>query len=535
MPFINIHTNNQSRELTNATTFVDNWVYVPGTAITGDPYKVYAFKTLDDFKNACGTNGPEGSKTFKYVSGILNAGLPVLFRRIAYIDQDTGSELTDGNESREGNVKRAKTNLVHTDAETTSEVIDVTVYEKYGGTFGNDMYVTVRNTGSAYWLDVFVKDTALEKVKLISYNSTTETKQEINQKLITALSTIEFERIVIDVVNTDVDKFALNTVTRQRLSGGADFDESLVSKEIARSFKFIKDKILYQPKFITSGGYTDTLEEIETAENNGENLIATAMKNLTLQRQDCRALIDLPLGTTSEEYQTLAESLSYQQLSDSQIIPSASICGPWQYMQVGNDQDWMPPSYAYLTVVGNALSRGGRVYTPKAGITSGQVSNIIRPEFEIGSDLSEQWQADDKVNINPIMRLQGGSYIIAGNSTLLLPDESSGTNNVFCESSGDLTVIEIRRFVYNLATELQYQYNSVSAFETFSIRTAKFMEMLKSEGAITDYEVINASSDAEPRKLKVILNVYISPTIKEIEIYLNVQYGSIEIGMGGDQ
>ena len=69
------------------------------------------------------------------------------------------------------------------------------------------------------------------------------------------------------------------------------------------------------------------------------------------------------------------------------------------------------------------------------------------------------------------MRLQGGRYIIAGNSTLLIPDVD-GEDNAFAESSADLAVIEIRRFVYNLATELQYQYNGVEAFETFSLRTA---------------------------------------------------------------
>ena len=411
------------------------------------------------------------------------------------------------------------------------DITDIIIYEKYGGTFGNDMYITIRDTGSAYWLDVYIKETLLERVKLCSYKQDSETSAEVNGKLISALLTTEFDRISIDVVNTDPNSFKLSAVTRQRLSGGVDFDESKVTAEIARSYNYIKDKILYQPKFITSGGYTDTAEDIEGEET--ENLIATAMKNLTLVRQDCRALIDLPLGTPTDEQQSLAKLLSYQQLNDSQLIPSASICSPWQYMQIGNEQDWMPPSYAYLTVLGNAISRGERVYTPKAGPASGQVRNIVRPEFEIGSDLAEKWQSDTEVNINPIMRLQGGSYVINGNSTLLLPDEINGTDNVFCESSGDLTVIEIRRFVYNLATELQYQYNSVAAFETFSIRTAKFMEMLASEGAITDYEIINASSDLEPRKLKVQLDVYISPTIKKIEINLNVQYGSIEISTGG--
>ena len=129
------------------------------------------------------------------------------------------------------------------------------------------------------------------------------------------------------------------------------------------------------------------------------------------------------------------------------------------------------------------------------------------------------------------MRLQSSNYVIAGNSTLLRTD--SNESNAFAESSADLTVIEIRRFVYNLASELQYQYNSTSAFETFSLKTAKFLEMMISEGAITQYEINNISTNSEPRKLKIQLNIYLSPTIKNIEILLNVAYGSVEVTTGG--
>ena len=258
------------------------------------------------------------------------------------------------------------------------------------------------------------------------------------------------------------------------------------------------------------------------------------MKEISSARQDCRALIDLPIGTLSGDQQNAALKLAYQQTSDTAPIPSASICAPWCYMQVGGSQLWMPPSFAYLTVVGNALSKGGEVYTPKAGLTSGVIPNVLKTEFEIGASLSETWQDETKVNINPIMKLQGGNYVIAGNSTLLLPEVSGNELNAFAESSADLTVIEIRRFVYNLATELQYQYNSTEAFETFSIRTAKFLEKMISEGAMSNYSIANASTEDDPRTLKIKLDVYLTPTIKKIEIFLNVAYGSVNISTGGE-
>lgn len=518
MSFINIYTNNLSRELRNSTTFVDNWAYVPGTAITGDWKTVYPFTSLDDFNDTCGDRSPEGSITHEIVAGLLNSGIPVLFRRIACVNQDTSSE--------ELGVTRAEVILSHYDSDESADHNDVKISEKYGGTFGNDMTITVRNSGIAYWLEVYLKYTLLERKKLININKE-DSQEQTNQKLIDALKTTEFDRIVIDVLEDDPQKFELQTVSNKALSGGTDFDESKVAAEIPRSYDFIKDKILYQPKFLTSGGYTD--EDMSTSAP-----IAEAMLNLSLIRQDCRALIDIPIGTPAEDQQELAASIAYQQLSDDQAIPSGSICAPWQYMQVGTEQVWMPPSYVYLTVVGNALSKGGKVYTPKAGVASGQVANILRPEFEIGSDLSEQWQSDTAVNINPIMRLQGGRFVIAGNSTILMPESTSGEDNAFSESSADLAVIEIRRFVYNLATELQYQYNAVTAFETFSIKTAKFLEGMMSEGAVGDYNIYNMSSDTDPRTLKIRLDVSVMPTIKNIEIYLNISYGSVELNTGGE-
>ena len=534
--FIDIKTNNLSRQLKNTVTNIDNWVYVPGTAITGDWKRPYAFRTLDEFQRVCGTHAPVGSITYKYVAGLLSAGMPVLFRRIAYVNQDKITEQDILKGEVEG-VKRAEVVLSHTvgasvEGEQAKTYVDFKIYEKFGGSFGNDIKVSIRlENGNTYYIDVYAKQTLLEHKRLLVIPSSVSDQLEINKLLIDALLKIELDYIDIDVqpdlVIKNAETFQMHTFEEPKeLLGGEDIDEGLVGAEIPKSLDFIKDKILYQPKFITSGGYTD--EDILTS-----HPIADALLKLSKERQDCRAIIDLPIGTLAKDYKQCAKAVQYQQNSDVAEIESGSMYGPWCYMQVGNDQEWMPPSYAYLTVMGNSLSHGDKAYTPKAGITSGVVGNIIKPEFEVGSTLAEDWQSDSEVNINPIMRLQGGSYVIAGNSTLLAPDVNAETINAFQESSADLAVIEIRRFIYNLATELQYQYNGTEAFETFSIRCAKFLETMISEGAMSNYDIINMSSDDEPRVLKIQVDVYLTPTIKKIQINLNVAYGSIEVSTGG--
>lgn len=532
MSFINIHTNNLSRQLNNSTTFADNWVYVPGTSITGDYSKPYAFKTLEEFRRTCGAYGPEGSITYEYVAGLLSAGLPVLFRRIARQDQDTMSEkdydiVPEGEEPRP-RALRASYAFTSKDETTGETLVDLLVEEKFGGTYGNDMSFTYNPTEKAHWLEVYYNGALLEKHKLITITPADDTTAKINAKLISAIESLESERIKLTLgEHVKAETLALAGITKEPLKGGTDFPEKLVNAEIVKTYNFISDKILYQPKFLTAGGHFDD-PSVEGYP------IADKMLSISKDRQDCRALIDLPIGTLSGDQQSVATKIAYQQSSDTESIPSGSICAPWCYMQVGGSQLWMPPSFAYLTVVGNALSKGGEAYTPKAGLTSGVIPNVLKTEFEIGASLSQKWQDETLVNINPIMKLQGGNYVIAGNSTLLLPETSGNELNAFAESSADLTIIEIRRFVYNLATELQYQYNSTEAFETFSIRTAKFLEKMISEGAMSNYTIANASTEDDPRTLKIKLDVYLTPTIKKIEIYLNVAYGSVNVSTGGE-
>lgn len=517
MAFIDIHTNNLTRELTNRTTYIDNWAYVAGVSKTGDWKAPYTFTTLDDFKETCGIGSPEGAKTYEYVAGLLSAGIPVIFRRIACENQDKSNETPL--------VVKANAMLKYQDPETNEEKDAVEITEKFGGTFGNDIMVVVRNTNIAVWLDVYLNTTVLERKKLISI-AANEDPQETATKLIYALEHTSFDRIDIKVVEQDPAKFQLPDQTKT-LSGGADFPIDKVVPEIAYSFNYITDKILYQPKFLTMGGFYDT-------DLSAEGSMTQAMKKLSLERQDCLALIDLPQLLDPDEQQIQAGQASYQQVSDSQPIEAAAVFAPWQYMQVGTSQLWMPASYAYLTTVGSALSKGEKVYRPKAGLASGQITNIIRPEFEIGSDLAERWQSDTDVQLNPIMRLQGSRFVIAGNSTLLRPESNGGEENAFSELSSTMSVIEIRRFVYNLATELQYQYNSATAFETFAVKAGNFLDGMISDGAITKYDITNISTNSEPRKLKIKLDVYITPTIKYIDIFLNISYGSIEMNVGGE-
>ena len=547
MAFIDIITNNQTRQNRNTVTYEDNWVYVPGNTITGDGSKPYLITTLSDFKKLFGNYSPNGSMTFEYVSGILNAGLPIIFRRIVSADPDS---TTAASLVTKATATVTKTITVDNDEET---VPVITFQERYGGSFGNGLFISFRKGKSGYYLDVkydsnttdikYASAATIESYRIMDIVAE-ETEAEFNTRLLAALKAIKtndtLERIVITQLDETlayydvIDKYIPGTaeyVTGSyiKLSGGADISEANLTQlysGIALSYASIKDKLLYNPKYLTTGGFCQT-EDTTT-----HSAMIDKMLELSQLRQDCLALVDLQIGLSNgEQYQTLMTKYGYTQSSATQILPAAVACGPWYYTLVGTDYMWMPGSFAYLSVVGANLSVGGKTYTPKAGIQNGKLNYVTRTEFDIGSDLIEEWQAAEVVNINPIVRMQGGNYMIAGNSTLLIKDEDE--ENLYSEASATMAIIEIKRLAYNTATEYQYMYNSVEAFENFSLEIANKLNAMQSEGAIYKYDIINNSSNDEPRKLKILLNVWLTPSIRNIEIYLNVAYGDITVSSEG--
>ena len=57
---------------------------------------------------------------------------------------------------------------------------------------------------------------------------------------------------------------------------------------------------------------------------------------------------------------------------------------------------------------------------------------------------------------------------------------------------------------------------------------------MSKQGAVSDYAISNVSTDDDPRTLKIKVEVLLTATIKSIEIYLNVAYGSVELNAGGE-
>ena len=90
MPRISINEIDNTTYSINSLTN-DNIVYVPGNMPKGEWKNPVLVTSIDEFESEFGNYSPNGKygKTYEYVKGLLLAGLPVLFRRIVGINQDT--------------------------------------------------------------------------------------------------------------------------------------------------------------------------------------------------------------------------------------------------------------------------------------------------------------------------------------------------------------------------------------------------------------------------------------------------------------
>lgn len=504
MPNINI-TETDKTIFNLATATSDNVVYVPGSAITGPYDAPVLLSSLDSFKSTFGDIGVEGSPTWDYVSGLLIAGLPVLFRRIAGTDMDTDSPNIE--------VVSASTVIKATVSDTEKDMLKVT--EKWGGTYGNTMYVTIENLSGAVNFKVYKDAKLIESVRLIA-KTDSDNEASIREKLIKAINETEFNTVKLEIL--DEETFALQSVTKQQLSGGKDMPEADVLKEISKTYPFIKDKYVYDVKFLTSGGYTDT-EASQTT-------IANAMINLAELRKDCVAIVDVPIGTPKESVTSFFANID---------TSYAAAYAPWCYIKLPDKREkWMSPSYIFLYTLGRSIASGNPLWVTPAGVQRASVPQVIKPEYEIGGDIMEDWQNNNPQSINPIMKIRSYGYVIYGQRTLYsMENKADMQTSALQELTVRIVANEIKRQIFLIALQLTFNSNNIRTWNEFRGLLDPILKQMKADRGISDYQIIMdettvTDSDISTNTIRGIVKVSVSRAAENFEIDFQLEPQSVQ-------
>lgn len=502
MPKINI-TETDNTIFNLATTNSDNIVYVPGSAITGPYDAPVLLSSLDEFKNTFGSIGVEGSPTWDYVSGLLIAGLPVLFRRIAGLNMDS--------DSPELKVVAAST-IIKT-AEPDTQQLKVT--EKYGGSYGNTMYVTTEDLTGAVNFKVYKDSKLIESVRLIS-KSEDDDEDSIRAKLIEAINSTDFKTVKLEILNEE--SFTLPSVTRQQLSGGSDMLEADVIQELPRTYDFIKDKYVYDIKFLCSGGYTDA--------ESSQTTIANAMIALAEERKDCVAIVDIPLGTPKESVTSFFANID---------TSYAAAYAPWCYIKLPDKREkWMAPSYIFLYTLGRSVESGNPLWVAPAGVQRASVPQVIKPEYEIGGDTLEDWQNTNPQSINPIMKIRSYGYVIYGQRTLYnMEDQGDVQTSALQELTVRIAANEIKRRIFLIALQLTFNSNNIRTWNEFRGLLDPYLKQMKADRGISDYQIVmddttTSDEDVSTNTIRGIVRVSVSRAVEDFEIDFQLEPSSVQ-------
>ena len=529
MPYININEiDNTQYGLSENSN--NNIVYCPINAICGT-YEPTLITSYDDLIKTYGNTGCANDISFSYVKDIILSGFPVLCKRIEYSDVEksgTGKadSYTEGTTS-----KTVEAYAKYHGSYMNNVVIDLEIDEKSGRT----AIVTVKKNGS-------IIESAVFYCSLREDNSPTTT--DIALDLRSQILDYEFKYITFwdkeHPKNCNITASGNNAVlTKGRkfncvLSKGKDLNDSdgKVSEFIMSAYinsqsnetnyekylNFLNDKYMWDVKFITAGGYTYPYSD--TAQPD-EKLTFKGMVTLCKDRQDCFAILDIPLGVDPGDVKSHFDGTTESGIDTTY----AAAYAPWCYNKLyDGNKAWMPPSYTFLTNLAQSVKSGTPIYYPPAGVNRMTCRRTIKAEYEIGQQILNKWQpkTNDGQCINPIMRIRGSGYTVYGQRTLI-----NLISPVIATSLKSVTVrfcsIEIKKAIFNASVQLTFEQNILRTWNEFKSKVETTLLEMKKNGGLNSYQIIMdrstiSNSDLNNNIARGIVRCAINDALENFEI-----------------
>lgn len=390
------------------------------------------------------------------------------------------------------------------------------IEELTGGSWGNNVKVVIEPIADAVYLSVVYNNKEIERTRIID-NMIALDEEAIKTKELEFLKEHVFDTIKIKDLN-ETETFELPLGTYQLIDGDDISDED-VAEGIANTYNFIVDKYIYDVKFITAGGYTDT--------SMSNPKIAEAEVILANTRKDCFAIVDFPKGTVKTE----VTKWFTQDVFDTSY---AAAFAPWCYIKLpSGNADWMAPSYLFMYTLGLSVKAGNPVYSAPAGVLKASMPQVIKPEYEIGGDLLDYWQGSNPQSVNPLMKLRNYGYVIYGQRTLYnIQNKDQKTASALQQINVRLSINEVRRILFDAAIKLTFQANNQRTWNEFKSIVTPKLDAMVSNGGITDYlikmdETTTTPEDIQNNTIRAKVKVSITKAIENFEIDFYVEPQSI--------
>lgn len=488
-------------------------VYVPGIATFG-PEDEPVLCDSSNFSNVFGTKAVDvaGEMSYNMAASFIKSGFNVLFHRFVL----------------EGATKAA--------ASTGSETDYVKFTAKYKGSFGNKISVVLRGLGTPGSASVFVY---LEGVLVETLNCDFVNPSDPKYYVSADSAYVDIE------VGGDVTviEFRVTNPTTLELTGGLDYTDGKTTKQIRQevwaaiktptALSILEDPYLYDFDVMVNGGWALYDEELpyygpeqnEPWDLTKIDLVDEALMKLAVNRGTAIYLVD---GKSTWDD---VEMYTYCGLFDSSYVAAF---GPWGYAQLTNSgvTALLPGSYAMITAWAQSCSDGTPVWMAPAGVKRATLGSFYKKTaYYVGKNTLSIWQNHDYVqpgfySVNPIMKAKQYGYVVYGNSTLLKTRMDGATSMLQSFSVRVLSNL-IKNQAFVVALNLQFDQLTGDLFTQFKTLLGTFMDQLKYQDALYDYEIVLThgtltSADLNEKTLPVTIRISPNPAAENFDIVLEI-------------
>jgi len=349
-------------------------------------------------------------------------------------------------------------------------------------------------------------------------------------------------KVLYEVVST-VDDLTVAATTRDELINRLS-DETHWAK--------LYDRALYNPRFLTSGGY-ESIWAVENAET-GETTYINAIAQLMLQcasftaaedginhrgRGDCVALIDHAITLTDvDDIATLingalgsagalgtfgsaftpwcSHSLT---VSTGYTSPDDSVAGTWA----------LPGSFTYLVAYAASVSNNPTWYAA-AGVTRGAATTLVKPLVEFGERAAASLQSreDGFIAVNPICKIVPYGYRVYGNRTLRQNGLNNKSNLVATSFLNIRNLVsDIKKTSFAACRRMAFEQNTDVLWSNLKAQIVPLLDRMQTGNGIEGYKILRVPTN---EKAKVIGKIRIIPieAVEDFDITIEL-VDSLEI------
>lgn len=267
-------------------------------------------------------------------------------------------------------------------------------------------------------------------------------------------------------------------------------------------YKPLEDKGLYNPTFLTVGGYFSV--DMETTQQTLPTAI-TQIKTIAEKRGDCLALFDHAWDANTENILTIAGRVATKY---------GAMFSPWCAYNINGTDITLPASVAYLEAVASGIVNNP-IWYAMAGLQRGLVSGT--PIVTYGEEFANTLTTKTGASVNPIAYVNG-VVTIWGNRTLF-----NNTGSLVASSFLNIRNLcsRLKKQLYVSAKSILFEQNTDRLWFNFKAQLVAILDNMKTGQGISGYKIIKLQA-TERGQVRALIRIVPIEAIEEVDLTIEL-------------